>query len=47
MPIEEPKNMVIEAKTAEKLKALGTMADSYDTVINRLIDFWEQNHAKP
>jgi predicted CopG family antitoxin len=36
---ENEKTMIlIKKKTAEKLKNLGTMKDTYDDVINRLIE---------
>jgi hypothetical protein len=30
----------------EKLEKLGTVADSKNSVIEHLIDFWEQNHVQ-
>jgi len=30
----------------DRLERLGTLADSKNSVIERLIDFWEQNHAQ-
>lgn len=37
-----PKTSIqIEAKTRNRLKSLGTMEDTYDSLIERLIEFYE------
>ena len=42
--VDMPKaTLKIEESTRDRLKKLGTMEDTYDTVINRLIDEHEQN----
>ncbi len=33
----------IEARTRDRLKALGRMDDTFDSVISRLIDFYESH----
>lgn len=41
--VDMPKaTLKIEESTRDRLKKLGTMEDTYDTVINRLIDEHEQ-----
>jgi hypothetical protein len=32
----------IENKTRDKLKGLGSMEDTYDTLLDRLIEFYEE-----
>ncbi|MFA4973276.1 MAG: hypothetical protein WC683_11730 [bacterium] len=32
--------------TRDRIKTVGRMGDSYEDVINRLIDFWEQHHKE-
>lgn len=32
----------IDAKTRDKLKSVGTMEDTYDTLIERLVEFYEE-----
>ena len=46
---EKPETIVIRIKrrTAEKLKDLGTMRDSYDKVINRLIEAYKSSKFRP
>jgi hypothetical protein len=34
----------IQSDTRERLKDLGTKRETYDDLINRLLDFWEYNH---
>jgi hypothetical protein len=36
-------NIRIRKATSDRLKALGSMSDTYDTVINRLIDEYEKH----
>jgi len=32
----------IETKTRDRLVSIGAMKDTYDSLINKLIDFWEK-----
>ena len=34
----------VSVKTRNTLKDMGSMGDSYDIVIRRLIEFWRENH---
>jgi hypothetical protein len=34
----------IQSDTRERLKDLGTKRETYDDLINRLLDFWEYHH---
>jgi len=34
----------IQSDTRERLKDVGTKRETYDDLINRLLDFWEYNH---
>lgn len=37
-----PKTTIqLETKTRDKLKSLGTMEDNYDSLISRLVEFYE------
>ena len=36
----------IETETRKKLKSLGTMEDTYDTVLEKLIQFYEEARKK-
>jgi len=42
---EVPKTTIlVETKTREKLRLLGSKGESYDTIILRLIKHWEDTH---
>jgi hypothetical protein len=36
----------VKRSTAKRFKKLGTVADSTDTVLVMLLDFWEENHKE-
>ena len=36
----------VETKTRDKLKSLGTMEDTYDTLIEKLVESYEEIHKK-
>ena len=36
----------IETKTRDRLVSAGRMKDTYDSVINRLIDLWEKKKKR-
>ena len=36
----------IRKKTRERLGKLGSMNETYDGFINRILDHWEQSHGK-
>ena len=39
-------SMKIQTNTRDRLFALGKKGESYDTIINKLIDFYEQHQKK-
>ena len=41
--MDEPKNMVIEAKTKERMAAYGKKDETYNDIINMLLDFYEKH----
>jgi len=44
---EMPRTSVqMSMATRDRIKTVGRMGDSYEDVINRLIDFWEQHHKE-
>jgi len=44
---EMPRTSVqMSMATRDRIKTVGRMGDSYEDVINRLIDFWEQHHIE-
>jgi len=47
-PLEEKTNTTIALKveTRERLKRFGEMGMSYDDLLNRLMDFFEENHRE-
>ena len=38
--------ILIETKTREELRLMGTKGESYDVIIRRLMDFWKKEHKK-
>jgi hypothetical protein len=36
----------IKKKTRQRLGKLGSMNETYDDFINRLLDYWEKSHGK-
>ena len=36
----------VEEKTRNRLKSLGTMSDTYDSLIARLVEFYEEAHKR-
>lgn len=32
--------------TQARLQSVGTFKDNYDRIVNRLVDFWEEQHTK-
>lgn len=36
----------VETKTRDKLKRLGTMEDTYDTLIEKLVEAYEEMHKR-
>jgi len=46
MSEDEKTNIRISKKLTEKLKELGKMGDTYETVIWRLVDFYEKNKGE-
>lgn len=41
---EENTLIQVRKETAEKLKMTGTMNDTYDDVVNRILNYYEQNY---
>jgi hypothetical protein len=38
--------ILIETKTREELRLMGTKGESYDVIIRRLMEFWNKAHKK-
>ncbi len=36
----------VEEKTRNRLKSFGTMSDTYDSLIARLVEFYEEAHKR-
>ena len=36
----------LEEKTRDRLKRLGTMSDTYDLLIKKLVEFYEEAHKR-
>lgn len=36
----------LEEKTRNRLKSLGSMSDTYDSLIKRLVEFYEDTHKR-
>ena len=34
----------VKPDTKERLENLGTLKDTFDSVIQKLLDFWDENH---